>query len=232
MRRRFRDHEGAIAGDQTGAFFHGTENVYRKPLARRFINVRRAEKTNRVFPVRQPVHTDPPVSEQRDIHLAVETLNKFLADFWTVIKKPHGAVTGSGPRDVARDDFPFPLRIDEVPNRFEIVFFRQLGVVGDRAVLRIAGEFENKLILRVSVEVFATPPFRSSTTSGRINVGFTGSSILACNSSRLTLTPITITSARYLPARRSAIIRWDKSDTLPVTSDKRIFGNAFKIKSG
>jgi hypothetical protein len=66
----------------------------------------------------------------------------------------------AGVAGVQTDDFAPPFRVEQVPIRFELGRFDQLGVVGNGEARNAAFIDEDKFALGVDVEMFALPPKR------------------------------------------------------------------------
>src|SRR5947199_8213434 len=134
MRRAIHESQGAELLYKTAAFFKntGTESVYGQPLLFQDINV--AEKTDSELSRRQPVWPLAKIAKQRQVHLAKKFSNKRRAKLRMVVKET--GIAGAGPclADVSRLDLALPLRIEEIPIRFELLRIHELCLVIDGPV--------------------------------------------------------------------------------------------------
>src|SRR5262245_45075272 len=98
---------------------------------------------------------------EQDIHLAKKPPNKFPAELGMIVEIAQLARAKAGIARVQADNFPFPLRLEDVPIGLKLGGFRHLRVVSDGKARDTPFVDEDKFPLGLDVEMFSFPPKRS-----------------------------------------------------------------------
>src|SRR4029077_20693877 len=159
MGRAVQERERAVLRHERRAFLEVHELVDRQSLEFRLVGVR-AEKAQARFAAREPVDNLAEIAEERHVHLTEQLFDESRADRRVEVEKTHRSAPRPGNAHVARDDFAFPPAVDKVPERRNLLWVYEFGVVSDVSLLLRADVTENELPFGVDVAVLALIPER------------------------------------------------------------------------